>query len=130
MYLAHGLEEGSRSVAQSVRDRLAGTYGCSAGSGIAGISPVGTVYPCQSARWPEVTGGTIRAAPFSALWRCTDNYVLAAFRIRPVEGQDSCARCLNDVICSMSCRIRAIFGVNICSSASTERSSGTRLRHR
>jgi Fe-coproporphyrin III synthase len=81
--------------------------GCSAGSRVANVDPLGNVYPCQFARSPDFLVGNIRKQPFSTLWADSGHPVLARFREKPIRAGGKCKTCGYFNLCGGGCRVRA-----------------------
>jgi len=88
-----------------VRAHLEAWGGNSAGLGVANIDPLGQVHP--DTYWSDYTVGSVRAAPFSALWT-GDDPMLATLRTRPRPLKGRCGACVWKAVCGGNTRIRAL----------------------
>jgi len=108
VHLIQSMErDGSPDLADA-RDLLKSLKGgCSAGSRVANVDPLGNVYPCQFARSLDFFIGNIRERPFSVLWKDSAHPVLARFREKPAHIGGKCRECGYFDLCGGGCRVRA-----------------------
>ncbi|MFN3937444.1 MAG: heme d1 biosynthesis radical SAM protein NirJ [Gemmobacter sp.] len=88
-----------------LRAHLAAWGGNSSGLGVANIDPQGKVHP--DTYWSDYAVGSVRQAPFSALWT-GDDPMLALLRTRPRPLKGRCGACAFRHICGGNTRIRAL----------------------
>ncbi|MEM8665261.1 MAG: heme d1 biosynthesis radical SAM protein NirJ [Pseudomonadota bacterium] len=88
-----------------LRKRLTAWGGNAAGVGVANIDPQGNVHP--DIYWSDYTIGSVKEAPFSALWYGNDP-MLAALRQRPRPLKGRCGACAYKAVCGGNTRIRAL----------------------
>ncbi|MBB4303265.1 heme d1 biosynthesis radical SAM protein NirJ [Rhodobium orientis] len=88
-----------------VRAHLEAWGGNSSGLGVANIDTQGHVHP--DTYWSDYTVGSVRAAPFSALWT-GDDKMLALLRQRPRPLKGRCGACAFQKVCGGNTRIRAL----------------------
>jgi len=87
-----------------LRQHLEAWGGNSSGVGVANIDTQGEVHP--DTYWSDYTIGSVRAAPFSALWTGSDP-MLAELRRRP-RPLGRCGACAYKAVCGGNTRIRAL----------------------
>jgi len=100
------LREGRKQDAERVMQLLRMNGGNSSGHGIGCVGWDGTVYPDQFLR--ETPLGTVREAPFSAIWSNSDNTLLSALRNKPAHVTGKCVRCRFLRVCGGNFRARAL----------------------
>ncbi len=88
-----------------VRNHLEAWGGNSSGLGVANIDTQGKVHP--DTYWSDYTVGSVRQAPFSALWT-GDDPMLATLRQRPRPLKGRCGACAFQTVCGGNTRIRAL----------------------
>ncbi|ADZ69002.1 heme d1 biosynthesis radical SAM protein NirJ [Polymorphum gilvum] len=88
-----------------VRRHLEAWGGNSSGLGVANIDTQGRVHP--DTYWSDYTVGSVRQAPFSALWT-GDDPMLATLRRRPRPLKGRCGACAYKDVCGGNTRIRAL----------------------
>ena len=91
--------------ASHVEAHLATWGGNASGLGVANIDPQGKVHP--DTYWSDYTVGSVKTAPFSALWT-GDDPMLATLRQRPRPLKGRCGACAFKEICGGNTRIRAL----------------------
>ncbi|MEZ5797834.1 MAG: heme d1 biosynthesis radical SAM protein NirJ [Paracoccaceae bacterium] len=91
--------------AEHVAAHLRAWGGNSSGLGVANIDPQGKVHP--DTYWSDYTVGSVKDAPFSALWT-GDDPMLATLRQRPRPLKGRCGACAFKDICGGNTRIRAL----------------------
>lgn len=88
-----------------LRAHLEAWGGNSSGLGVANIDPQGRVHP--DTYWSDYTVGSVKTAPFSALWTGPDA-MLATLRQRPRPLKGRCGACAFQAVCGGNTRIRAL----------------------
>jgi len=88
-----------------LRAHLEAWGGNSSGVGVANIDTQGRVHP--DTYWSDYTVGSVRDAPFSALWTGADP-MLALLRQRPRPLKGRCGACAFKAVCGGNTRIRAL----------------------
>ncbi len=88
-----------------LRAHLEAWGGNSSGLGVANIDPQGKVHP--DTYWSDYTVGSVKDAPFSAIWTGSDP-MLAALRQRPRPLKGRCGACAHQAVCGGNTRIRAL----------------------
>ena len=88
-----------------LRETLEAWGGNSSGVGVANIDTQGKVHP--DTYWSDYTIGSVREAPFSALWT-GDDPMLAELRRRPRPLKGRCGACAYKAVCGGNTRIRAL----------------------
>ncbi|MCU0253074.1 MAG: heme d1 biosynthesis radical SAM protein NirJ, partial [Acidobacteria bacterium] len=88
-----------------LRAHLEAWGGNSSGLGVANIDPQGKVHP--DTYWSDYTVGSVKEAPFSAIWTGSDP-MLAALRQRPRPLKGRCGACAHQAVCGGNTRIRAL----------------------
>jgi heme d1 biosynthesis radical SAM protein NirJ len=88
-----------------LRAHLEAWGGNSSGLGVANIDPQGKVHP--DTYWSDYTVGSVKTAPFSALWT-GDDAMLATLRQRPRPLKGRCGDCAYQSVCGGNTRIRAL----------------------
>lgn len=88
-----------------LRSHLEAWGGNSSGLGVANIDTQGRVHP--DTYWSDYTVGSVREAPFSALWTGSDP-MLATLRQRPRPLKGRCGGCAYQAVCGGNTRIRAL----------------------
>lgn len=88
-----------------LRAHLEAWGGNSSGLGVANIDPQGKVHP--DTYWSDYTVGSVKEAPFSALWT-GDDPMLATLRQRPRPLKGRCGACAFQSVCGGNTRIRAL----------------------
>lgn len=88
-----------------LRAHLEAWGGNSSGLGVANIDPQGKVHP--DTYWSDYTVGSVKEAPFSALWT-GDDPMLATLRQRPRPLKGRCGACAFQPVCGGNTRIRAL----------------------
>lgn len=106
VYLLLRLLPGEPERAEAARGLLARAGGNRSGIGIACVDARGNVYPDQFSRSLPV--GSVRARPFSEIWRDENNELLRAFRNRAGLLTGRCGRCGWTALCNGNMRARAL----------------------
>jgi len=106
VYFLRWVENGfAPEAVQQVRAHLSAWGGNSSGLGVANIDTQGRVHP--DTYWSDYTIGSVRDAPFSALWTGGDP-MLATLRQRPRPLKGRCGACAYRYVCGGNTRIRAL----------------------
>ena len=105
LFLAWVRANFSAEQAAHVQSHLEAWGGNSAGLGVANIDPQGKVHP--DTYWSDYTVGSVKTAPFSALWT-GDDPMLATLRQRPRPLKGRCGACAFQAVCGGNTRIRAL----------------------
>lgn len=104
IYLRRYLERHDPQRAMEVNMLLKMHGGCSAGTKMSNIDPLGNVHPCQF--WSHLTLGNIRDRKFSEIWLDTENPLLQKMRKKAEYLKGRCGECHYSDLCA-GCRIRA-----------------------
>ncbi len=104
IYIKKHLEMTDTEQAKEVNTLLKMHGGCSAGTKMSNIDPVGNVHPCQF--WSHLSLGNIREKRFSEIWLEPNNPILIKMRKKSESLKGRCGRCIYSELCA-GCRIRA-----------------------
>jgi len=105
VYFLRWVEANFPAKAAHVRAHLEAWGGNASGLGVANIDTQGRVHP--DTYWSDYTVGSVKEAPFSALWTGADP-MLATLRMRPRPLKGRCGGCAYQTVCGGNTRIRAL----------------------